>query len=129
MMGWRGANMSIARNAPCPCGSDKKYKQCCGQTGAPPPPVLDEHGEPVGRDWKRPAGLVCLAILLGVGTGLLRSDISDGFAVGGASLLLVIGYLVTRTPPSSTGRGGGAAINYGMGNPRSSRRRTGSKKR
>jgi uncharacterized protein YchJ len=19
----------IARNAPCPCGSDKKYKQCC----------------------------------------------------------------------------------------------------
>ena len=21
------------RNAPCPCGSGKKYKQCCGKTG------------------------------------------------------------------------------------------------
>ncbi len=23
----------IARNAPCPCGSGKKYKQCCGKSG------------------------------------------------------------------------------------------------
>jgi len=23
----------IARNSPCPCGSGKKYKQCCGQSG------------------------------------------------------------------------------------------------
>jgi preprotein translocase subunit SecA len=23
----------VARNAPCPCGSGKKYKQCCGQSG------------------------------------------------------------------------------------------------
>ena len=21
----------IGRNEPCPCGSDKKYKQCCGK--------------------------------------------------------------------------------------------------
>ncbi|MBI3980106.1 MAG: SEC-C domain-containing protein, partial [Chloroflexi bacterium] len=21
----------IGRNDPCPCGSDKKYKKCCGQ--------------------------------------------------------------------------------------------------
>ena len=25
-----GANEKIARNAPCPCGSGKKYKHCCG---------------------------------------------------------------------------------------------------
>ena len=24
----------ISRNAPCPCGSGKKYKHCCGQNGA-----------------------------------------------------------------------------------------------
>ena len=24
----------ISRNAPCPCGSGKKYKNCCGKTGA-----------------------------------------------------------------------------------------------
>ncbi|MBT4708275.1 MAG: preprotein translocase subunit SecA, partial [Campylobacteraceae bacterium] len=23
----------IARNEPCPCGSEKKYKQCCGKSG------------------------------------------------------------------------------------------------
>ena len=23
----------IARNDPCPCGSGKKYKQCCGKSG------------------------------------------------------------------------------------------------
>ncbi|NLH43877.1 MAG: hypothetical protein GX448_18720, partial [Planctomycetes bacterium] len=29
--------MKIARNAPCPCGSGKKYKKCHGrsETGAP----------------------------------------------------------------------------------------------
>jgi preprotein translocase subunit SecA len=26
-------NNKIQRNAPCPCGSGKKYKQCCGQSG------------------------------------------------------------------------------------------------
>lgn len=26
--------MSAGRNAPCPCGSGKKYKRCCGQTEA-----------------------------------------------------------------------------------------------
>ena len=28
--------MSISRNAPCTCGSGKKYKQCCGQAGRVP---------------------------------------------------------------------------------------------
>jgi preprotein translocase subunit SecA len=23
----------VARNDPCPCGSGKKYKNCCGQSG------------------------------------------------------------------------------------------------
>ncbi len=29
----------IGRNAPCPCGSGKKYKHCHGRRGAPPPPA------------------------------------------------------------------------------------------
>ncbi len=24
----------VGRNAPCPCGSGKKYKRCCGKPGA-----------------------------------------------------------------------------------------------
>jgi uncharacterized protein len=27
----------IGRNDPCPCGSGKKFKKCCGADGAPPP--------------------------------------------------------------------------------------------
>ena len=26
------------RNAPCPCGSGRKYKSCCGALGVPTPP-------------------------------------------------------------------------------------------
>ena len=26
-------NKEIGRNDPCPCGSGKKYKKCCGQPG------------------------------------------------------------------------------------------------
>lgn len=29
----------IGRNEPCPCGSDKKYKRCCGNLAASPRPV------------------------------------------------------------------------------------------
>lgn len=29
----------IGRNEPCPCGSDKKYKRCCGNLAASPVPV------------------------------------------------------------------------------------------
>jgi preprotein translocase subunit SecA len=27
------SSKKIARNDPCPCGSGKKYKQCCGKSG------------------------------------------------------------------------------------------------
>jgi hypothetical protein len=27
--------MKIGRNAPCPCGSEKKYKHCCGDLTKP----------------------------------------------------------------------------------------------
>ena len=28
----RRPHAKVSRNAPCPCGSGKKYKQCCGMT-------------------------------------------------------------------------------------------------
>ena len=28
----------VGRNQPCPCGSGRKYKNCCGSSTAPPPP-------------------------------------------------------------------------------------------
>jgi len=32
--------MTIGRNEPCPCGSGKKFKKCCGAKGAPAPSGL-----------------------------------------------------------------------------------------
>lgn len=33
---------STSRNAPCPCGSGKRYKHCCGQQPGPPQPLRYE---------------------------------------------------------------------------------------
>ncbi len=35
--------MPPERNAPCPCGSGKKYKKCHGRTESPPPDVVKLH--------------------------------------------------------------------------------------
>jgi uncharacterized protein len=32
----RRMDPKVGRNDPCPCGSGKKYKQCCGRSDAPP---------------------------------------------------------------------------------------------
>jgi hypothetical protein len=31
--GWESARFYANRNEPCPCGSQKKYKHCCGAIG------------------------------------------------------------------------------------------------
>ncbi len=36
------ARKRVPRNAPCPCGSGKKYKQCCSKNGFEY--LLDEDG-------------------------------------------------------------------------------------
>jgi hypothetical protein len=37
----KGAGMKIGRNAPCPCGSGKKYKKCCLRKSVTPQSTLD----------------------------------------------------------------------------------------
>ncbi len=39
----------IGRNDPCPCGSGRKYKQCCGKPEVSPPPPADSHEGAVAR--------------------------------------------------------------------------------
>jgi SEC-C motif/Protein of unknown function (DUF2384) len=39
----------LGRNDPCPCGSGKKYKQCCGKPEAPTAPSADSHEGAVER--------------------------------------------------------------------------------
>ena len=65
--------MKIGRNEPCPCGSGKKYKQCC-------------EGKPTARSKLLSQSLLAL---LGFGFFLLVISIVDGFyssGQGGADL-------------------------------------------
>jgi hypothetical protein len=119
--------MMNARNAPCECGSGKKFKRCCGATGAPPPPILNEEGAPVPKAWKFPALLFVLAAGAGMLVGQLRGSVQDGLSVSLALLVMVLGYLVIRSPPGATGRGGNSNIDYGrtrQRRPGASNRRT-----
>ena len=42
-------NQKIGRNDPCPCGSGKKYKHCCGGPAVPAPTAPDSHEGAVER--------------------------------------------------------------------------------
>lgn len=43
--GTRAQAGTVGRNAPCPCGSGKKFKNCCGGPGQPAGPGIDHAGE------------------------------------------------------------------------------------
>jgi len=69
----------------------------------------------MSRNAVGPVLMFAVAIGVGVGVGTWRGTVSDGFAVALALCMGVAMYLMARNPPESTGRGGGAAINFGMG--------------
>ena len=110
--------MSTPRNAPCPCNSGKKFKRCCGATGAEND-AGDEAESAVeppnnGRRIGVPLALVSGAVGLGVAVGTLRGEVADGLAVTLALTMGIIIYLMARNPPEGTGTEGGSAINFGL---------------
>ena len=80
----------IARNAPCPCGSGKKHKNCClGKTSSP----------------KRRLGILlvfAVGITAGVAVGI-ASDWVTGSSVGAGTLLIASLVLMFSNPPPPTG--------------------------
>ena len=76
-----------------------------------------------------PVLMFAVAIGVGVGVGTWRDAVSDGLAVALALCMGVAMYLMARNPPESTGRGGGAAINFGMGQDKKPIRRNRAQKR
>ena len=113
--------MTIARNAPCPCGSGKKFKRCCGAVGATPIDLdsgEDTNGaaspERSNGTGRVAAVLIGISVAIGVGAGTAMEAVSSGLAVGMACVMASLIYLMARKPPESTGRGGGTAINFGL---------------
>ena len=77
----------------------------------------------VSKNAVGPVLMFAAAIGVGVGVGTWRNAVSDGLAVALALCMGVAMYLMARNPPESTGRGGGASINFGMGQDKKPQRR------
>jgi hypothetical protein len=114
--------MTTPRNAACPCGSGLKFKRCCGAAGGTLAEDTEETDGPAGRSAGRFDGvpwlivwMVIMDIGAGVAVGTFRDAVADGLAVSMALLMATGLYAMLRKPPSSTGRGGGTAIDYGLG--------------
>ena len=118
--------MSTPRNAECPCGSKKKYKRCCGanEVAAENAGMGGAGLASSGPSKVVPILLFASAIGVGVGVGTFRDAVADGLAVALALCLGIAMYLMARNPPESSGRGGGAAINFGMDNNKKTNRPT-----
>ena len=95
-----------ARNAPCPCGSGKKFKRCHGLTG-----------EALGEAAKRPTWLLITLLLLAVGVGIavgFARDWQSGLGAAGGVVFVSALYLVFRNPPPpNAGSGDPAGLNFG----------------
>lgn len=97
------ATAEISRNAPCPCGSGRKYKHCC-------------IGGPIATSRTKLRLLFLLAVAIIV-AGAWWAAYWWGLRVGGiiaiAGLATLVGYVILRNPPPSRGRTGADRIDFG----------------
>ncbi|TVR01723.1 MAG: hypothetical protein EA398_09260 [Deltaproteobacteria bacterium] len=100
----------IARNAPCPCGSGRKYKQCCLRSGKRI--RTTETGEPEPRSLWIPAillaGLVA-AVAVGMWKGFGLGVTTFGVFGIIAGLILIF----RNPPPPNPNAGDPAGLNFG----------------
>lgn len=104
-----GAVLAVPRNAPCPCGSGRKYKRCCMER--------DLAALPARRAprWPKVAGFALLSIGIGIAVGVWRTP-PDGVAAALAVLMVAGGWWSVKHAPRSSGRDGdpgGATIDFG----------------
>ena len=95
----------VARNAPCPCGSGKKYKRCHGAQGSE---------EPVKkRRFLLPIIVLLISTTVGVVVGL-SEGYELGLGTGGGTLILAwIYFALQDPPPPNAGSGDPAGLNFG----------------
>jgi len=94
--------MAVGRNAPCPCGSGKKYKVCC----------LDKSPAQDRRTQRIMIFTAVLSLISGVMVAFNSTPKSGILTTLG--ILIVVFLIVTLTkPPPSRGKGGGDQINFG----------------
>ena len=92
-------------NAPCHCGSGKRYKHCHERIDSAPEA---QKGSKLG--W-----LLFAIVVIGttVAVGIVV-DWKTGFGCGGGAAILVGLYLISRNPPPpKSGEGNPAGMNFG----------------
>ena len=94
--------MAVGRNAPCPCGSGKKYKVCCLNASATQDPRMQRLMMITGA----------LSLIAGVVVGF-NSTPKNGLFTTLGILIAVFLFVILTKPPSSRGKGGGDQINFG----------------
>ena len=96
--------MPVSRNAPCPCGSGKKYKHCCYGVEQS---VRSKHSR------KQLVVLLLLVILMSAGA-VWWLGWDTGIRAGVLGVILLGGYMILRNPPGTSGRSDkGANIDFG----------------
>ena len=107
------------RNAPCPCGSGKKYKHC--HLGQPDDP---EQRVPAGDDGTEELPLPSWTRFLPYGVGiagtagsialLVTSGLQAALAAGAATAFAVVAwFLFSNPPPPRNDAGDPAGLNFG----------------
>ncbi len=100
--------MEVAKNAPCPCGSGKKYKRCHGADGATP-----EVAAKASARAKIPAVIAGLGVAAGL-VFCFTHDWSTGglVALGGVVAGLML-YGFSDPPPPNPNSGDPAGLGFG----------------
>ena len=101
--------MKIQRNAPCPCGSGKKYKHCCLASD------LQKNGATVAEidNSKKIPVIAVIAVLASVGA-TYAEDLAMGLTVAAASVIVGWGYLTfSNPPPPKEDAGNPAGLDFG----------------
>ena len=107
--------MKVSRNAPCPCGSGKKYKHCHLGKPLPGEEIVSEHNGGASQNTKGTALILGLVgTVAAIAVGVWQNDVSVALGVAGAWALGTILYLSVRNPPPPNDNAGDpAALNFG----------------
>ncbi|MGM0575684.1 MAG: SEC-C metal-binding domain-containing protein [Myxococcota bacterium] len=97
---------SVARNAPCPCGSGKKYKRCCLEA--------EEAATSAGGVRRGPLAVAVLGVV-GAAVLFFTHGFDTAGPVAAGSVVVAVALTVFTDPPPPKGGSGGdpAGMNFG----------------
>ena len=100
--------MEAAKNAPCPCGSGKKYKRCCGVEGAEAQTSAVKTGVR-----KLPVAVAVAGVVIGLVLVFTHDYVTGGAVAIGGVVGAIMLSVFTDPPPPKAGSGDPAGLSFG----------------